>query len=138
MDETVPAADLFNRASEVKVSHGPEAHRHRPLAPTALQRSVSDYLAHVGARGLSPRTLDHYEGVLRKVFLPFLAEEGITVPDQITQRVLDRLSTRLLDEGGARGALSRRSVATYLRAIGHYLNWCRKEGELTTAAKPQP
>lgn len=109
-----------------------------PPAPSALQRSVGDYLAHVSARGLSPRTLDHYEGVLRKVLLPFLGEEGVTAPDQITQRVLDRLSTHLLDEGGARGALSRHSVATYLRTIGHYLNWCRKEGELTTGAKPQP
>jgi integrase/recombinase XerD len=109
-----------------------------PPAPTALERSVGDYLASVGARGLSPRTLDHYEGVLRRILLPFLIEQGITAPDEITQRVLDRLSTHLLDEGGARGALSRHSVATYLRAIGHYLSWCRKEGELTTAAKPQP
>jgi integrase len=76
--------------------------------------------------------------VLRKVFLPFLADERVTAPDQITQRVLDRLSRHLLDEGGARGALSRHSVASYLRSVGHYLNWCRKEGELPSGAKPQP
>jgi integrase len=71
------------------------------------------------------------------VFLPFLAEQEVTAPGEISQRVLDQLSSHLLDDGGARGALSRHSVATYLRAIGHYLAWCRKEGELTTAAKPQ-
>ena len=109
-----------------------------PPAPTSLERSVGDYLASVEARGLSPRPLDHYEGILRRVFLPLLTDQGITEPNEITQRVLDRLSTHLLEEGGARGALSRHSVATYLRALGQYLNWCRKEGELTTAAKPQP
>ena len=106
-------------------------------APSALDVSIADYLAGVRARGLSPRTVDHYESVLRRVMQPFLVDQGITSPSEITQRILDRLSTHLLDDGGARGQLSRHSVHSYLRAIGHYLNWARADGELTSSAKPQ-
>jgi site-specific recombinase XerD len=102
-----------------------------------LDGSVSDYLASTKARGLSPRTVDHYEAVLRRVWLPFLAGEGITSAVGIDQRVLDRLSSRLLDDGGARGPLSRHTVHSYLRAVGHYLKWLRAEGEIVSDAKPQ-
>jgi integrase/recombinase XerD len=104
---------------------------------SALSRSVDDYLAAVRARGLSPRTTTHYEAILRSIFLPFLAEHKVDTPQAITQRVLDRLSTKLLEEGGARGQLSRHSVNSYLTTIGHYLSWARKDGEITTAATPQ-
>jgi integrase len=102
-----------------------------------LDGSVSDYLASVKARALSPRTVDHYEAVLRRIFLPFLAGEGITTTAALNQRVLDRLSSHLLDDGGARGQLSRHSVHSYLRAISHYLKWARAEGDVVSGAKPQ-
>jgi site-specific recombinase XerD len=102
-----------------------------------LDGSVSDYLASVKARGLSPKTADHYEAVLRRIFLPFLEGQGITTTAAINQRLLDRLSTHLLEDGGARGQLSRHSVHSYLRAIGHYLKWARAEGEVVSGAKPQ-
>ena len=105
---------------------------------TELDASVADYLASVKARGLSLRTIDHYESVLRRLFVPFLVGEKVTAPSGITQRVLDRFSSHLLDEGGPRTALSRHSVASYLRAIGSYLKWARAEGEITVDAKPQP
>lgn len=102
-----------------------------------LTRSIGDYLASVKARGLSPRTVTHYEAVLRSIFLPFLAAQGVKTPQAIDQRVLDRLSTQLLEDGGARGQLSRHSVNSYLTTISHYLSWARKDGEITSAAKPQ-
>jgi len=108
-----------------------------PPAMSSLERSIADYLASVKARGLSPRTVEHYEAVLRRILLPFLMERGIESPAGIDQRALDRLSSRLLDDGGARGQLSRHSVHSYLRAVSHYLNWARADGEITAAAKPQ-
>src|SRR6266536_1067153 len=109
----------------------------QPKPADPLRRSLDDYAAHIGARGLSPRTSRHYEAVLRGIFLPFLASEGVKTPQAITQKVLDRLSRQLLDDGGARGQLSRHSVNSYLTTIGHYLSWARKDGEITSSAKPQ-
>ena len=105
--------------------------------PSELDRSISDYLASVKARGLSPRTVEHYEVTLRRVFLPFLADQRITSPAQLDQRVLDRMSTHLLDDGGVRGPLSKDSVHSYLRSVGHYLRWAKAEGEMTSVASPQ-
>lgn len=106
-------------------------------APTALETSIADYLASVRARGCSPRTLDHYDAVLRRVLLPFLTAQGIDAPAAINQRVLDRLSSHLLDDGGARGQLSRHSVHSYLRAIAQWVRWAHADGEITSNAKPQ-
>jgi integrase/recombinase XerD len=108
-----------------------------PPTPSELDRSISDYLASCAARGLNVKTTDAYEATLRRVMLPYLAERGITSPAQFDQRVLDDLSTHLLQDGGVRGPLSRFSVHSYLRSVGHYLAWARKEGEVTSTAKPQ-
>ena len=102
-----------------------------------LEQSVSDYLAHCKAKGLSRKTVDHYEAVLERVWLPFLAAQKVTTLAGINQRVVDRLSTQMLEVGGARGVLSRHSIHSYLRAISSYLKWSRGEGELTSPAKPQ-
>ena len=99
----------------------------KPKPATELSRSLEDYMAAVKARGLSPRTTRHYEAILHSIFLPFLAGQGVERPQEITQRLLDRLSTQLLEEGGARGELSRYSVKSYLTTISHYLNWARQD-----------
>lgn len=109
----------------------------KPKPATSLQRSIDDYLASVRARGLSPRTTRHYDAVLRSVLLPFLAEQHVDTPQGITQRVLDRLSAQLLEEGGARGQLSRHSVHSYVGTISHYVAWARKDGQIDSAVKPQ-
>jgi integrase/recombinase XerD len=106
-------------------------------APSELEVSVSDYLSHCKARGLSRKTVDHYHAVLAHIWLPFLAAEKVTTAAAITQRTLDRLSTQMLDDGGAKGQLSRHSIHSYLRAIGSYLKWARAEGEITSSAHPQ-
>ena len=70
-------------------------------APTALARLIEEYLAACRARGLAIRTVrEAYRYPLMEVFLPFCADEGIEEPGQVTKRMLDRLTTRLLDEGG--------------------------------------
>jgi integrase/recombinase XerD len=100
-------------------------------------RSVEDYLASVNARGLSPRTVRHYDAVLHNVWLPFLTKQGVESVQAIDQRLLDRLSTKLLTEGGDRGKLSVFSVNSYMGTVALYLSWARKDGEFTSTAKPQ-
>ena len=109
----------------------------KPKPAGVLASSVEDYMASVKARGLSPRTVRHYDAVLQSVWLPFLAEQDIETPEAINQRLLDRLSTQLLEKGGDRGALSRHSVHSYLGTISHYLAWAKRDGEITSNAKVQ-
>jgi integrase/recombinase XerD len=104
---------------------------------TPLERLVEDFLASCRARGLSPATLKRgYALHLERVFLPWCAQNGITSVEQLDQRTIDRFSSKLLGDGGDKGQLSRFSVHTYVRTVGQFLSWCRKEGEAATG-KPQ-
>jgi integrase/recombinase XerD len=86
---------------------------------------------------LSPATTHNsYEPTLLRIFLPWCAEHGIVSADQLDQRTLDRFTSKLLTDGGARGALSRFSVASYTRTVDQFLRWCRNEGE-AISGKPQ-
>jgi integrase/recombinase XerD len=117
----------------------PELTLVEPQASAPLVRLVEEYLAHCRARGLSPKTVTGAYGYpLREVFLPFCAREGIKAPAELTGRVLDRLSTQLLDRGGRRGPLSKSSVHSYLRAVNQFLVWARKEGEAIEAKSQLP
>ena len=107
-------------------------------AASGLERLVEEYLAACRARGLAIRTVrEAYGYPLHEVFLPFCAQEGIEEPGQVTARVLDRLTTRLLDNGGKRGALSKFTVASYVRSINAFLSWARREGEVAEGVKAQ-
>ena len=105
-----------------------------------LHRLLDDYLASCRARGLSDRTIDGAYGYpLRRVFLPFCDDEGITEPEQITPRVLDRLSAKLLDNDSHRGRpMSKHTVHSYMRAINHFLGWAGREGEQVRAKAQLP
>jgi integrase/recombinase XerD len=108
------------------------------ISPTGLERLIDEYLAACRARGLALRTVkEAYRYPLYEVFLPFCAEQGIEEPGQVTGRVLDRLTTHLLDAGGRRGQLSRFTVASYVRAINAFLGWARREGEVGEGVKAQ-
>ena len=75
-------------------------------AASALDRLVDEYLAACRARARAIRTVrEAYRYPLHEVFLPSCAQEGIEEPGQVTARVLDRLTTRLLDDGGRGGAV---------------------------------
>lgn len=101
------------------------------MSPSSLSRLVEDYLADCRARGLSPKTLrDAYGYPLRQVLLPWCQDLGISEARQIDVRVLNRLTSHLLDNGGKRGRLSRHSVHTYVRNINLFLAWCQREGEI--------
>jgi integrase/recombinase XerD len=107
-------------------------------APTPLARLVDDYLAHCRARGLSVKTWrDAYRYALVEVFLPWCAAQGISEPSQLTSRVLERFTTKLLEEGGRRGRLSKASINSYGRSVKGFLSWAESEGELKEGVKVQ-
>jgi integrase/recombinase XerD len=95
-----------------------------------LRRAVDDFLAHQRAKGGSPRTLEYYEATLGKVFMPWALAAGLTEPEQLQQRDLDRFNASLLEQTSERTGkpLSKASVASYLRAVRGFLSWTRKEG----------
>lgn len=105
-----------------------------------LHRLLDDYLVSCRARGLSARTIDGAYGYpLWRVFLPFCDAEGITEPEQITPRVLDRLSAKLLENDSQRGRpMSKHTVHSYMRAINHFLGWAGREGEQVRAKAQLP
>lgn len=103
-------------------------------AQSPLSDLVQDYLDDRTAAGLSRKTIhDAYGYPLRSVFLPFCEREGVrTVPD-VTQRVMNRFTTELLQRGGKRGPLSPHSVNAYTRNVNLFLSWARRQGELVEA-----
>jgi hypothetical protein len=62
--------------------------------------------------------------------VPYCEEQGITEIAELDNRALDRLSARLLHDGGSRGQLSRHSVHSYMRSINHFLLGARQDHRL--------
>jgi site-specific recombinase XerD len=107
---------------------------------TALEQLVEDFLASARARGLSPRTIDGaYSFILKSVFLPFCAREGITKPEQLNNRLMDRFSTELQATPGKRGEiLSKSTIAAYMRTVNIFLKWGADQGEPVKAKGQVP
>jgi integrase/recombinase XerD len=107
--------------------------------PTPLQSLVGDYLAHQRGRGLSPRTIKQAVDVVERQFLPWSVKEGITAPDQLSQRVLDRFGTHLLEDRTTPTGkpLARETVRTYLRTLGQFLRWAQSEDAVPAKVKLQ-
>lgn len=108
-------------------------------AKSPLERSVDEYLASVRAGGKAIRTREHYTSVLLRIFLPWARRQGLAEPGHIDQAALDRFTTELLEQGGAKGSpLSPVSVHTYARTVNFYLAWCRAGGEVGKAKAQLP
>jgi integrase/recombinase XerD len=107
---------------------------------TALDQLVDDFLASARARGLSPRTVEGaYAFILKHVFLPFCTRENVTKPDQLNNRLMDRLSTELQSTPGRRGELlSKATIAAYMRTVNVFLKWAADEGEPVRAKGQVP
>lgn len=102
-----------------------------------LARLVDDYLTHCRARGLSPKTDIAYTSALQRVLLPWCAEQGLELVEQLDGRALDHFSSSLLARTSTRGKpLSPDSVHTYIRGVRQFLTWATGEGE-PVVAKPQ-
>ncbi len=110
-----------------------------PTSGEPLARLVDDYLSSCRARGLSPKTVkDSYGYPLQHVFLPFCDREGIATIDALSNRVMDRYSSELLERGGKRGPLSRHSVHAYVRNVNLFLGWAQRQGESVEAKGQLP
>jgi len=111
----------------------------QPQSATAIVRLVEDFLASGRAGGLSPKTVrEGYGYPLHGIFLPWCAGEGIAEPRQLAApRLLDRLTSQLLEQGGKRGQLSRHSVHSYMRAINMFLARSQQEGVLDGRVRAQ-
>lgn len=118
--------------AEIKVVKGTKGN--------ALYQLVDDFLASARARGLSPRTVEGaYLFILKGIFMPFCDREGITKSEQLSNRVMDRLSTALQATPGKRGELlSKHTIAAYMRTINIFLKWAAAEGEPVKAKGQVP
>lgn len=96
-----------------------------------LERLVDEYLIHCRARRLSKRTIEQvYRPVLRRTFLRWAREAGLTEIGHVDKRAMDRFQVELLDEPGPSGrTLSPASVHSYTRTVNSFLTWAKKEGE---------
>jgi integrase/recombinase XerC len=102
---------------------------------TALDTLVADYVDAQRGRGKwSPRTMALNMNVLERIFIPWCVESGITTPEQLAQRVMDRFSAYQLDRV-ERGELVRESVRTYVRTVGTFLKWAHSEGLISEKVK---
>jgi integrase/recombinase XerD len=108
------------------------------VPPTSLDVLARDYLASCRARGLAPTTIrTAYTYTLVNVFLPWCASNEVAGIEQLTQKVLDRFTTDLLETPSKRGKqLSPHTVHHYVRVIRQFLKWCRVEGG-TGDGRPQ-
>jgi integrase len=108
----------------------PAATRHapKPAAPSDLGRAIEEYLVACRARGVKRMTIENQYGYpLRHVLLPWCVENGITRPEEVDQRTLDRWGHDLEEYGGKRGKLSPSSLATYRRSANQFLKWSAGE-----------
>ena len=105
-----------------------------------LADCIDDYLMSCRARGLSLKTVeDGYGYALKERFLPWATAEGLTEPDEITNRVLLRWQDGLLNQPGRRGKpISRFSVRGWVRAVNTFLQWAKVNGDIDHEAKVQP
>jgi integrase/recombinase XerD len=104
---------------------------------TELQALASDYQAHQRAGRWSPRTAALNANVLDKTFLRWCADNEVTRPDQLNQRVIDRWTAYLLEDHQTPTGhgLARESVRTYTRTLGSFIKWAQEEGAVTGKVK---
>lgn len=109
----------------------------KALPASALETLVADYLAHQRSRGLSAHTAALTANVLEQQFLPWCAKADVATPDQLTQRVLDRWGTYLLEDHRTPTGkpLARESVRTYLRTLGSFIRWAQSDDAISAKVK---
>jgi site-specific recombinase XerD len=110
----------------------------QPQVPTALAVLADDFLADRRANGLSVRTVEAYAYPVLHELLPWCAEQGITDPAQLTPKLVGGFTSKLLEQGGKHGELSRASVRSYVRSVRVFLAWSASPegGKATVGASP--
>lgn len=93
---------------------------------------MDDYLLSRRAAGASRKTIANLELALRRVFLPWWEEHGISQVAQLQSRDLDQLSIELQD------SRSMPTAWTYIRNIRLFLRRAQAEGESAKAETKLP
>src|SRR5262245_30766180 len=100
----------------------------KPEASSDLARAIEEYLVACRGRGVKRTTIENQYGYpLRHVLPPWCLEHGITQPEHLEQRTLDRWGHDLEEHGGKRGKLWPSSLATYRRSANQSLKWVAGE-----------
>ena len=106
----------------------PTRRRQNSDASSDIGRAIEEYLVACRARGVKRMTIENQYGYpLRHVLLPWCLDCGITRPEEVDQRTLDRWGHDLAEHGGKRGKLSPSSLATYRRSANQFLKWAAAE-----------
>jgi len=102
-----------------------------PRPASALAGLVDDYLHHLKSKEVSHRTIEWHHWTLNRMLLPFCAQHHIETPSQLSTRLLERLQVELLERPNMHTGkpLSKASVRTYMRSVGHFLRWAKRTGE---------
>jgi site-specific recombinase XerD len=108
-------------------------------ATNHLERLIDDYLTSCRAQGLSRGSLNAYEFPLRKVFLPWARQAGISSLDQLDRAALERYQATLFAGNPVTGKpLSKDSVHSYLRPLRQLIRYAAAEGEAVRATPKLP
>lgn len=111
----------------------------QPSDSTRIEVLAQDYIEDRIAAGLSLRSIDNdIRPRLERVFLPWCAENGITEPDQLDQRVVNKFSTHLQTRIGPKGPLSPHTIASYVKTANAFMAWMSKQGEKVTGRGHRP
>ncbi|MBO0835847.1 MAG: tyrosine-type recombinase/integrase [Actinobacteria bacterium] len=111
----------------------------QPSDSPRIQVLARDYIEDRIAAGLSLRSIDNdIRPRLERVFLPWCAENGVTEPDQLDQRAVNKFSTHLQMRTGPKGPLSPHTIASYVKTANAFMAWMSKQGEQVTGRGHRP
>jgi integrase/recombinase XerD len=98
--------------------------------PDSLWHHARRYLAHLGVRNYSPRTIETREAFLR-YFIAWCFERALTRPQQIDRPILERYQRHLFYYRKRDGEpLSTRSQHARIIPLRHWFKWLVREGHL--------
>ena len=98
--------------------------------PDSLWHHSRRYLAHLGVRAYSPRTVETRDAYLR-YFIAWCFERALTKPQQIDRPILERYQRHLFYYRKADGEpLSTRSQHARIIPLRHWFKWLVREGHL--------
>lgn len=101
--------------------------------PVDLASEVERFLVYCRGKGLQPSTINRSYGMaLRRVLLPFCEREGIQMMAELTPEALAAFTAELHGR-----ALSKWSVAAYVRSVNRFLSWYGIRDPAAKAPRPR-
>ena len=98
--------------------------------PDSLWHHAQRYLAHLGVRNYSPRTIETREAFLR-YFIQWALDRALTRPQQIDRPILERYQRHLFYYRKADGEpLTTRSQHARIVPLRHWFRWLTRQGHI--------